>query len=530
MPPSLTNNSTQPSIYSNSSIRFSGSGSPPIIDFTEWADNFRGQRFGFNLPNEFPPETPRTGPHSILHNSTELSPHGWRIDYAVLLSGLRPLMETQGNRRLDDLLNIEELATLHQRDRDRLSIRTRLGKEGSTSTIPCVDGVIGKPLFEVFLHGSLSLPIAGTEHWVPTIVVKCIEELYRTGLYQPQLFRRTPNFVRVEELIEVYDHRELSQFVRIARHRSQHGATTSDSAFGAQTSLHMETTENICALLRTFLQNLPEPILSPCLFEAVWSCCGVLVMVHEENGLAIDDVASMFGTIIFGGTFERIVSWTDSKPRPRVRISPAPPTLRSSPTNSTASSHPSALRTSGSPELASNYLDEVWPHLTSELRIKLNERMLDVMLEPLLAANSSKMTRQRSNSVPSSFKPLTTLHAPSSNDVVMRHQHSLANQRIAKLERLINDNYRILQDTINENQLITQAKFALEARVKELEAEVELRDGRYKEIEERVKKDLEGTVEGVIRERDQARGIVSEIQRLSGMVSGRRAAGGFIRG
>jgi hypothetical protein len=141
----------------------------------------------------------------------------------------------------------------------------------------------------------------------------------------------------------------------------------------------METTENICALLRTFLQCLPEPILSPCLFEAIWSCCGVrqeafqssshlpsfhgagamnrlgsaisseelvriyiaqimlhllptpnfsflvyllsffsqVVMVHEENGLAIDDVASMFGAIVFGGATERIVSWTDSKPRPR---------------------------------------------------------------------------------------------------------------------------------------------------------------------------------------------------------------------
>jgi len=43
-------------------------------------------------------------------------------------------------------------------------------------------------------------------------------------------------------------------------------------------------------------------------------------MVHEENGLAIDDVASMFGVIIFGGATERIVSWTDTKPRARGEI------------------------------------------------------------------------------------------------------------------------------------------------------------------------------------------------------------------
>lgn len=144
----------------------------------------------------------------------------------------------------------------------------------------------------------------------------------------------------------------------------------------------METTENICALLRTYLQYLPEPILSPCLFDVIWNCCGVrqeafrsnsnrttshvkaplshlncrnpsedfvhfhaaqiilhllpmpnfslivylisffsqVVMVHEENGLAIDDVASMFGVIVFGGATERIVSWTDTKPRARGEI------------------------------------------------------------------------------------------------------------------------------------------------------------------------------------------------------------------
>lgn len=199
------------------------------------------------------------------------------------------------------------------------------------------------------------------------------------------MFRRTPNFVRVEELVEIYDHREPPKAIRIARqrpHQNQLYTIPSTSTFGAQTSLHMETTENICALLRTFLQYLPDPILSPCLFEAIWNGCGVrqeafhsnghhassqtraplnrlgsslsseelariyiaqimlhllptpnfslivyllsffdhVVMVHEENGLAIDDVASMFGAIIFGGATERIVSWTDSKPRPHGEI------------------------------------------------------------------------------------------------------------------------------------------------------------------------------------------------------------------
>jgi hypothetical protein len=52
----------------------------------------------------------------------------------------------------------------------------------------------------------------------------------------------------------------------------------------------------------------------------IFSFFSQVVMVHEENGLAIDDVASMFGAIIFGGATERIVSWMDSKPKPRGEI------------------------------------------------------------------------------------------------------------------------------------------------------------------------------------------------------------------
>lgn len=188
-----------------------------------------------------------------------------------------------------------------------------------------------------------------------------------SGLYQPQLFRKTPNFGRVEHLVEVYDHLELPSHIHIARRRSRSiSHHSSITAFGAQTSLHLETTENICALLRTFLQYLPEPILSPYLLDAIWNLCDIgkevsrvsfdafspqgpmtmnragssispeemrcihtaqilihllptpnfslliyllsffsqVVMVSEENGLAIQDVGSMFGSIMFGGHTE----------------------------------------------------------------------------------------------------------------------------------------------------------------------------------------------------------------------------------
>jgi len=52
--------------------------------------------------------------------------------------------------------------------------------------------------------------------------------------------------------------------------------------------------------------------------------------------------------------------------------------------------------------------------------------------------------------------------------------------------------------------------------------DLELRDAQqHKKIEETARKGLEETMEGMVRERDEARGIVSEIQRLSGMANGK---------
>jgi hypothetical protein len=137
LPPTLSSNSTQ-SVYSNPSNRFSSSGSPPIIDFTEWADNFRGQRFGFSIPSELSPDTPRFGPHSMFRSDSGGS-RGWRIDHSVLLSALRPLLDSQ-DKGLENVLNVKEIATLHLQDRDSLLKRTQMGSVSSVMISPCLDG------------------------------------------------------------------------------------------------------------------------------------------------------------------------------------------------------------------------------------------------------------------------------------------------------------------------------------------------------------------------------------------------------
>lgn len=56
----------------------------------------------------------------------------------------------------------------------------------------------------------------------------------------------------------------------------------SGKGFGAATSLHLESTSDICALLTSYLSALSEPILPPSLFEPVWELCGIQRQ-HQPN-------------------------------------------------------------------------------------------------------------------------------------------------------------------------------------------------------------------------------------------------------
>jgi hypothetical protein len=217
------------------------------------------------------------------------------------------------------------------------------------------------------------------EHELPIIVVSCIEELYRTGkqqifffvtpltlspgIYQCNLFRTLPNRSRLLELINIFDSEQQPPGSIIRSRQSLPPKNSAKSGFGANTSLHLESTPDICALLSTYLSALPEPVLLPALFRPIWDWCGLdedevdtlelkpfrrrmssvslprthinptestriliaqlvlhllpsphfsllvyilaffsqVAMVHEENGVGMEDLARMFGGRIFGG-------------------------------------------------------------------------------------------------------------------------------------------------------------------------------------------------------------------------------------
>lgn len=137
LPTSLASHPTQASVYSNHTSRFSGTGSPPIIDFTEWADNFRGQRF--NVVQEFASDSPRFGLYSMFPDKYDKSPGRWRIEYPVLVDAFRSLMNSRGNG-LRDILNAEEIAVLHNQDQDHQLRQVQMGSKDIVLTIPSIDG------------------------------------------------------------------------------------------------------------------------------------------------------------------------------------------------------------------------------------------------------------------------------------------------------------------------------------------------------------------------------------------------------
>ncbi|KAH9996968.1 Rho GTPase activation protein [Russula compacta] len=142
--------------------------------------------------------------------------------------------------------DVEERAR-RERERGRMA-RMRAGQESSD----CDKNthIFGVPLNESILRAPATAILGGYRHDLPLVVFLCVEELYRTGIYKSGLFRDLPNRQRHHELSTLFD---------------------TPPAFGEGMSLRAESTADICALLLTYLKDLPEPVLTPCLFNAFWN-------------------------------------------------------------------------------------------------------------------------------------------------------------------------------------------------------------------------------------------------------------------
>ncbi|KAF8809756.1 Rho GTPase activation protein [Phlegmacium glaucopus] len=355
--------------------------SPPIVDFTHFDDRYRGPRSGHfeglvtktkqtNGSNVSIKPILKRNPQSfgVMKNNTSdmiLDPHPASLrkpDPRLIVSALEAVV-LDPLKKPADLLDVFDLLGMHQLD--QLDFEERdIARGNSSQSYPRGERVVlGEPVRKASIYASTAMVLGGREHELPILVVSCIEELYRTGMYQSNLFRTLPNRSRLLELINIFDSEQQPPGSFIRSRHSLPPRNPVKPGFGANTSLHLESTPDICALLSTYLSALPEPILLPALFRPIWDWCAVeedevdtsqlkpfgrhlssvplsrtytnptesthiliaqlvlhllpsphfsllvyilaffsqVAMVHEENGVGMEDLARMFGERIFGG-------------------------------------------------------------------------------------------------------------------------------------------------------------------------------------------------------------------------------------
>ncbi|KAF8873608.1 hypothetical protein CPB84DRAFT_1798280 [Gymnopilus junonius] len=277
---------------------FRGPASPPLVDFTRFEDTYRAPRTGnfeglmastssssSGLKSAFKPNDALLAASS---SDSEASPDPAakrKPDPRLLLSSLSDILGA--SQEVDEHLDMHELLAAHQLDQldfeARESAKTAL-LENSRVVVqgqhsPLV--VLGEPLRKSWTYSSTTQVLGGREHELPVLVVHCVEELYRTGIYQSNLFRTLPNRFRLLELINIFDSEDQLPGSAIrSRQRSNTPKVHPKAGFGFNTSLHLESTPDICALLTTYLSSLPEPLLVPPLFRAIWDWCDI---EHDEE-------------------------------------------------------------------------------------------------------------------------------------------------------------------------------------------------------------------------------------------------------
>ncbi|KAG2037969.1 hypothetical protein BDR03DRAFT_956006 [Suillus americanus] len=178
----------------------------------------------------------------------------------VLYPRLDKLIRREKHRAMDHISFDDDVLELYGEDGDLRERLREKRKRGAEKRDPKFR-VIGAPLRDVLIHASSTITIGEHQHDVPTLVVACVEELTRTGIYQQGLFRTLPSIDRHIQLIDIY---------------------SSSADYGAKFSMHGQTMPDICAVLSTFISALPHPLLDPKLYGGFWHWCVKPSVKREE--------------------------------------------------------------------------------------------------------------------------------------------------------------------------------------------------------------------------------------------------------
>ncbi|KAF9236012.1 hypothetical protein BU15DRAFT_23820, partial [Melanogaster broomeanus] len=168
-----------------------------------------------------------------------------RIKHSQMYRRLDALARRSGHRAME-YLNSDYVAAVCKNDNQ---LREQLRRKRSERMEHRDPNAIGAPLEDVLLFASTSIAIGDYQHDLPIVVVACVEELTKTGIYQHGLFRALPSRDRHLQLIDIFD---------------------KSADFGAHYNMRGQAMPDICALLSTFISSLPSPLIDLPIYLALW--------------------------------------------------------------------------------------------------------------------------------------------------------------------------------------------------------------------------------------------------------------------
>ncbi|KAI0762945.1 hypothetical protein C8Q74DRAFT_1220744 [Fomes fomentarius] len=193
----------------------------------------------------------------------------------VVVRSLRELLD-QEDMRLEGCLDVQHVVeqwSVHQRRPAHLGLGL-LGADISIKTF-------GSPVSVAVRCASMATVLGGFQHHIPWVVYACVEELNRTGIYQPGLFRAVPHRRRLAQLISNFD-LPLPPASNQSPMDLPQCPPLIPSASTTRASLRKESMPDICALLKTYLDELPEPLLDEALVTVLHRLCVMPSLLHES--------------------------------------------------------------------------------------------------------------------------------------------------------------------------------------------------------------------------------------------------------
>ncbi len=147
-------------------------------------------------------------------------------------------------------------------------------------------------------------------------VVDCCLRTYATGIYQPGLFRAVPNRTRLEKLISGFDC-ALRSFKSDPDFESL-CPPCAPTASSTHASLRKESMADVCALLKSYMDSLSEPLLHENITSALHRLCVAPSDKREQEKSACEHREG-------GGYFHVLPSTSAACTHPRTQSNPVSP-------------------------------------------------------------------------------------------------------------------------------------------------------------------------------------------------------------